>query len=243
MRIVPIILKLRSAKTRFENNIGGAVELDIVRNNTLKVDMAFVVPLQEMCSNNNNENNLNQIITEKFTIIVAIANDSTQKEKTGIIAYDLLHEIRSELFRAILGWEIYGAESMIYYSGGQLLNINAAYLWYQFDFEYKVRISEFDGYCDLEGSNLALEGELREKKQLSQIDDLKKIYTNYILWPNTNLPYTDVLPLSDNYPNLSLPDMATIVDIDDDPNPGSFDRGFSSGFDFYRILNRRNDPK
>lgn len=243
MRIVPIILRLRAANTRFGVNIGGAAELDMARKNTLKADMAFVIPLNEDCPANSYDNTINQIITERFTIITALANDTIQKDKAGIIAYDLLHEIRSELFRAILGWEIYGAESLIYYAGGQLLNINAAYLWYQFDFEYKIRISEFDGYCDLQGSDLELEGELRGKKQISQIDELKQIYTNYILWPNADLPYSGDLPIDDNYPDVSLPDMASIVDLEDDKNPGAFDRGFSSGFDFYRILNRKDDPK
>lgn len=243
MRIVPIILRLRAADTRFKNNIGGSAELDLARRNTLKKDMAFVIPLNEDVAANQNDNEINQTITERFSVIIALANDSSQADKTGIIAYDLLHEVRSQVFRALLGWEIYGSDSMIYYAGGQLLNIHAAYLWYQFDFEYRVRVVGFDGYCDLEGSQLDLEGELREKTQISQLPELKQIYTNYILWPSADLPHEGDLPLDDNYPDVELPDMATIVNIDDDPNPGAFDRGFGSGFDFYRILNRRNDPK
>ena len=243
MRIVPIILRLRAADTRFKNNIGGSAELDLARRNTLKKDMAFVIPLNEDVAANQNDNEINQTITERFSVIVVLANDTSQSDKTGIIAYDLLHEVRSQIFRALLGWEIYGADSMIYYAGGQLMNIHAAYLWYQFDFEYRVRIMGFDGYADLEGSQLDLEGELREKIQISQLPELQKIYTNYILWPSADLPYTGDLPVDDNYPDIALPDMATIVDIDDDPNPGAYDRGFSSGFDFYRVLNRRNDKK
>lgn len=243
MRIVPIILRLRAANTRFKNNIGGAAELDLARKNTLKADLAFVVPLNEDTTANANDNNINQTITERFTVIIALANDTSQADKNGIIAYDLLHNVRSEIFRALLGWEIYGAESMIYYAGGQLLNIHAAYLWYQFDFEYRVRITEFDGYCDLEGSQLGPEGELREKIQISQLPELQQIYTNYILWPNADLPHDGDLPIDDSYPDVALPDMAQIVNIDDDKNPGAYDRGFGSGFDFYRILNRRNDPK
>ena len=243
MRIVPIILRLRAANTRFQNNVGGSAELDIARKNTLKADMAFVIPLNEECPINPNDNDINQVITERFSIITALANDTTQKDKAGIIAYDLLHEVRSQLFKALLGWTIYGAESLIYYAGGQLLNISAAYLWYQFDFEYTVRVVGFDGYCDLQGSSLELEGELKEKMQSSQIPELRKIYTNYITWPSADLPYTGDLPVDDNYPDVELPNMAQIIDIDDDTNPGAFGRGFGSGFDFYRILNRRNDKK
>ena len=243
MRIVPIILRLRAANTRFENRIGGAAELDIAQKGTLTKDMAFVIPLNEDTTANANDNIINQIITERFSIIVALANDTTQKDKAGIIAYDLLHDIRSEIFQAILGYEVAGAKSLITYAGGQLLNIHAAYLWYQFDFEYEVQIVGFDGYADLEGSQLDAEGELRDKTQTSQLPELQQIYTNYILWPNADLPYTGDLPVDDNYPDVELPDMATIVNIDDDPNPGAFGRGFGSGFDFYRILNRRNDPK
>jgi len=243
MRIVPLILRLRAANTRFGNNIGGTVELDMARNNTLKVDMAFVIPLNDSTSPNQNDNASNQLITERFAVIVALSNDTTQKDKAGIIAYDLLHNIRSEIFRAILGWQIKGAEMPIYYAGGQLMNVNAAYLWWQFDFEYTIRTAEFDGYCDLVGSELEDEGEPRERLQTSQISDLQRIYTNYITWPSADLPYDGDMPLDDGYPDVELPDMAQLVDLSDDKNPGAYDRGFASGFDFYRTLNRRNDPK
>jgi len=243
MRVVPIILRLRAANTRFGNNIGGTVELDLARDRTLKSDLAFVIPLNDDANLNPLDNGSNQLITERFAIIVALANDTTQKDKAGIIAYDLLHNVRSQIFRAILGWEIKGAESPIYYIGGQLMNINAAYLWWQFDFGYTCRTVEFDGYVDLVGSELEDEGELREKLQISQIAELQRIYANYITWPSSDLPNDSDLPLDDNYPDVSLPDMAQLVDLSDDPNPGAFGRGFGSGYDFYRILNRKNDPK
>lgn len=243
MRIVPIILRLRTANTRFKNNIGGAAELDIARKNTLKADMAFVIPLNDDVTANVNENAINQTITERFSVIVALANDTSQADKTGLIANNLVHDVRSEIFRAILGYEIKGSDSMITYAGGQLLNIHSAYLWYQFDFEFQSRIVGFDGYADLESSQLENEGELREKTQVSQLSELQEIYTNYILWPNADLPYDGDLPVDDDYPDVTLPNMATIVNINDDPNPGAYDRGFGSGFDFYRILNRKDDKK
>lgn len=244
MRIGPIILRLRAANTRFGNNIGGSAELDTARNNTLKADVAFVVPINDTVEPNLNDADTGQSVTERFAVIVALANDTSQKEKTGVLAYDLLHDIRSQLFRAILGWGIKGSDSLIEYAGGQLLNVHAAYVWYQFDFEFKQRLVGFDGYSDLEGSEIVdssgspTSGEFEDRKQVSQLDALEEIYTDYLLSPDSSIPYSGDLPL-----DTGVPDMSQIINLDDDPNPGGYDRGFAGGFDFYRILNRKNDPK
>jgi len=152
MKLGPIVLKLRLADTRFGNLIGGAAEFAeaTALDATLQKDTAFVVQLAENAGTNNQSSGINQKITEIFAVIVAIANDSQQKDKLGITAFDSLHDIRTELFRAILGWQLPEAdipdiESVISYNGGQLLGINRGYLWYQFSFEVSSRITEQEG--------------------------------------------------------------------------------------------------
>lgn len=244
MKPGPIILRIRAAGTRFGQMVAGAAELDTVRRSTsVRHDMAFVVPLDDKPENGKQDGSVTQEILEKFAVVVILQNDTSLGEKFGFLAFDAIHDVRSELFRAILGRRYHTGTSLIEYAGGQLLPLNPSYLWYQFDFQYASRLADFpeEGYYDLEGSET--EDGLDEKLQPSQMDALQRIYTQYLLSPSEHVPYTGDVPRPDGYPDVVVPDMASMITIEDDPNPGAFGRGFSSGYDFYRILNRRYDPK
>jgi len=248
MRISPLVMRIRAANTRFGNDVGSLVDLDAIRkanNFAISKDIAFVVPLDDSVSGNSHDGTIDQTLKEAFSVIVIFANDDAQDDKHGVLSYDKIHDTRSELFRALVGWEVYFARGKIQYDGGRLLPVNPSYLWYQYSFSFEVQLREYDGYCDihkgtedLNSTAPNMEGELRDWTQESQLDSLLEIYTDYILSPSGNIPYTGDLP-----PSTSLVDMSQIVTINDDPNPGSYDRGFAGGFDFYRILNRKNDPK
>ncbi len=237
MRTSLIVLRIREAQTRFGNYVAGAVELDLALKNTLKKDVAFVLPIDDIVPKNENDSGMSQVITEQFSVVVALANDETSKDKTGWSAYDQIHSIRSELFRALVGWEIKGAESQIYYSGGRFIAVDNGYLWWEFNFAYESRIIDYDGYCDIE--NIGATATMLEKLQRSQLPDFNSIYSEYILWPGKDLPWKGSIPINDG----SITDMETWIDLTDNPDDGGYDRGFGSAFDFYRILNRRNDPK
>ncbi len=234
MKLVYIVNRIKNARTVFGNYVGGAAELDVALKNTLKKDCAFVVPISDNCQVNLLDNGMGQTITERFSVVVAVANDTTDKDKIGNIAYDSLHDIRSELFRSLLGWQIEGAESLIYYAGGKFVTINNGYLWWEYDFEYRIRLRDYDGYCDI-----VEQGDFIENKQQSQLDSFDGIYSKYIIWPNENLPWKGTVGdiTSD------MTQMETWVDLTQNPNDGSYGRGFGSEFDFYRVLNRKNDPK
>lgn len=146
MQLAPIVLKLRLADTSFGNNIAGAAELALALEYTLKTDAAFVVQLNETTPANDFDSGINQKITERFAIVAAASNATSDREKTGVVAHDRIHDLRSELFSAILGWQIPGTEGIIYYSGGRLLRVDRARLWYQFEFEATTRIIDDDGY-------------------------------------------------------------------------------------------------
>jgi len=239
MKLVPIILHLRSKNTHFGTMVGGSAELDIAIKNTLKRDMAYVVPLSDECPPNNYDSGINQQITERFGVVVALGNDLSDADKTGITAYNKLDNIRSELFKCLLGWQIVGAESLLYYVGGRFVIIQNDYLWWEFDFEFRSRLTMFDGYCDVQQEENQTAGEIKPNLQVSQIADFEKISTEYILWPHADLPWKGSVPVDD----ASITDMKTWVDLTHNPDDGAFDRAYGSEFDFYRILNRRYDPK
>lgn len=227
MQLGPIVLTLRAANTRFNNNIGGAAELDLALKNTLTTDMAFVIPLLDSAKASTQINEVVQVLTERFGVVVALKNDSTQKDHTGLIAFDLLHATRAEIWKAIYGGYVdtnLKDVSPISYVGGKLLGIDRGYLWYQFEFQYSYTIDNL--YCS--ETNTSGDG---VNVDLSTIDDFNTIYTNIILTPSADLPYTRDLPLDDNFPDVVLPDVAQWIDFTNNPDDGPFSIAFGSGFD------------
>jgi len=205
--------------------IAGAAELDTALSNILKADMAFVIPLSDSASPNAHDNGVVQDVTERFGVVVALATDSSDKDKTGITAYDLVHDVRNELFKALVGWLPDGQQEVVTYRGGRTLGVNRAYLWYQFEFETAFDLlSYYSENGDINGVEI----------DRSALADFDTIYANIIKAPDARLPYTGDLPLDDGYPDVTLPtDMATWVDLTDDPRRGAFWMGFGSGFDTY----------
>lgn len=217
MQIGPIALKLRLAETRFGNNIFGAAELAYALEYTLKQDCAFVIQLGETASTNQYDGAINQKITERFGVIVALDNGSSDKGKTGLIAYDKLFDIRAQIFKAILGWQMSGTESPISYGGGKIAGINRAYLWYQFEFVVDIRIDDDDGI----------------DTGADALPDFDDIYAQWVLAPSVKsvaVEGASALPVT-----TIDPDMTSIIDFTSNPDvDGPFGRGFGIVFDVYK---------
>lgn len=206
MKLGSLVLHLRNNISSFDNAIGGAAEYAMARENTLLKEMAFILPLIDTAEANDYDTSVNQKVTEQFAVVVALKNDNNFADKTGFAAYNRLHDIRQELFEAYLGLDIaslYGSSwsatsnSLVYYRGGQLLDLDRAYIWYQFTFEYQY----------------SLEGQYQETDP-DDLDDFSKIWADYELNeshdPSDNLPVTEELPI-----NLFSPDMKQLIDFDD----------------------------
>ncbi len=217
MKIGPIVLKLRLQETRFENRIGGAAELALALTYTLQKEMAFVVQMAETASANRMDSAISQLITERFAVIIALDNASSDKDKMGLTAYDTLFDVRTEIFSALLGWQMEGAESLISYAGGRVIQVNRAYLWYQFEFLVETRIDDDDG-VDVGADDLGY---------------FDRIYAQWILAPSLKsvaVEGTTALPVT-----TVDPDMTQIIDFTSNPVvDGPFGKGFRIDFDTYR---------
>lgn len=225
MRLSAIALKIRVAETRFGTNVGGAVELaQILDRDTIKSDVAFVIPLGEDAAQNTS-NVVMQTMIERFGVVVVIKNDTTQRDKQGIRAYDEVHDIRNEIFGAIMNLDL-GFESVISYRGGSLIRLTPAYLWYQFEFDYTSQI-----VTDSETGR----GVIPERTNISdrKPDAFNTIYTQFVLNPSIKQREIDEDPHLDIPVVAGLVDMTTIIDLTDDPRQGGFTDGFATAFDFY----------
>jgi hypothetical protein len=257
MRLGPVVLKLRLAKTSFGNMWGGAAELDLATKHPLRGEMGFVVPVMDDCRPNEYDTGINQYVTEQFGVIVAVKNDSYQQDKSGLTSYDRIHDIRNEIFGAILGWEVSWAESLIYYRGGSLLLMDPAFLWYMFKFEYGVRLLQKGRTATIPGAELverdvigistitdatpaaitalveSMVGVNEEGKlDTSRLTDFDTLYINYVLGDDVRLFDGSIthLPLDDGYPDVRLPDSAQWIDLTQNLNAGAFWRAFENAF-------------
>lgn len=185
MKLGNIALRLRDKSTI--DLIGGAADYELARNKTLGNNVktaAFVLPVQEIAARNDVDNDIYQIVSERFAVVVAVRMDTNHMDKTGFLAYNELDDIRQELFEAFLGLDIgtiddndaYADTSIIEFYQGQILDINRGYLWYQYIFEYSVT---------LETQSIDL-----------PTDYLDTLYTQYVLAPSDDLPVTEDLPVT-----------------------------------------------
>lgn len=259
MRVGAVVLRLRWKETRFKNYVAGAAEMAAAMTGTLLQQSLFVVPLADEPEANVLENEVQQRVMQRFAVVVALKNDINQGDKYGIIAHDQLHDIRNEIFDAILGWEMPDGESTIAYAGGRLLQIDPAWMYWQFEFEYRLRIvkgalEEYEVETQsqfiwdlakqiaLEEAKLAPENEYsgltaEQIKAIIPEEEVavtwESIYMQLIESPNAELPYTGDMPKADGFPDVSLPDMANWIDMTKHPEDGAFGRGFAAGYDDY----------
>jgi len=217
MKIGPIALKLRLEETRFENRVFGTAQLAQALEYTLLKESAFVVQLNETANANTLDNGTSQKINEQFGVIVALDNGSTDSDKAGLVAYDKLYDVRAEIFKAILGWQIPGTENLISYAGGRIAGLNRAYLWYQFEFLAGTRIDDDDG-VDVGADDLGT---------------FDSIYAQWILSPSIKseaVKGTTALPIS-----IVDPDMTSVIDFTSNPDvDGPFGKGFGIRFDAFK---------
>jgi len=218
MKLSPIVLLLRAANTIFGDEIAGAAEFGSVQQDTLEKNTAYVIQTLETAIPNTVENDVSQRLVEGFGVVVAIRNDLSQADKTGLTAYDGLFDIRRELWRALVGLILpddddgqYNVEGPIYYKGGVPLDINGAWLWHQFEFEFPAR----------------LVGAVQEY----DLDDLNTIAAQYVLTPDAQIPLTGAEPLPGA---VADSDLDQIIDLTENLLAGAFASGFTAGFDLLK---------
>lgn len=129
MKITPILTQLRAQCSSLADHISVGVDLALLQSNSaLPTPSAHVLPLADLASNSTAQNLTTQPIRDRFEIVLALdASDPTK-------ALDLLHDLRAELWRALVGFKPDTDCSAIVYDGGELLSINSSRAFYRLRF-------------------------------------------------------------------------------------------------------------
>ena len=175
MQLGLIALRIRQADiSAFGTRVYGSGELAKALEFTLEKEAAFVIPLGEVATANDEDGSINQVVTERFGVVFALKNDNEVQEKLGLTAYDRLHALRAELFSGLLGWQIDGNESLVTFASGVFMEMDRAWFWYRYDFDMKVRLTLCDDGLDQAAleENIAIIREIHAKYANPDVDGL-----------------------------------------------------------------------
>ena len=144
MRLSPIVQALRERCPSFEARVFGLAEFaDLDGATSVALPAAFVVPLDEDVRNLSQGTQVRAEIFERAAVIVALA----QTDPRGQAAHDSLHDIRAELWRAIVGWRMDQDAGPFAPDGGEMLDMDRSRFLYQYDFARVIAMtSGEDGY-------------------------------------------------------------------------------------------------
>lgn len=139
-----IIAHLRARCPTFAQRVAGAAEYAAARESTaLAVPFAFVIPVDDEPEPNAAENGISQRLVETFGVVVAVSNATDERGQASAKA---IHQVRAELWAALLGWRPTPQHGLIAYEGGNLLGLDRARMWWQFEFSTDFYIDDSDGW-------------------------------------------------------------------------------------------------
>lgn len=143
--IVAIVeaLKTRTNAT-FAGRIAGAAEFAILSPDAkLAMPAAYVIPLDDSAQPNTSDNGYSQLVRDGFAVIVVLSNTSDELGNSSVAQ---VQPIRNVLNAALLSWAPDSEHGPIEYEGGQLLDIDRARLYYQFEYACETQFTEADTY-------------------------------------------------------------------------------------------------
>lgn len=159
MKLAPIIAAIRARCPEFQNRVAGAAQFkDLPEVGKMKLPAAYVVPGDDSPGEQKSQTDYWQDLTEGFSIIVFVSNG--RDERGQFASFDVVHDVRQSLFKALLGWSPEERGNPVIYAGGTLLDVNRHELSYQFDFTVLSELSEDD---------------TRQQDDLNDLDDFETL--------------------------------------------------------------------
>lgn len=134
MRPSIIIPRLRAQCPIFANRVAGsATYRQVALHDDFPVPHAFVMPLGDAADGEVMISAVDQELTTRFAVVVAVANTSDER---GQAAAEVIYDIRAQLLAALVGWTPGANFGAVLYRGmPDDPDVNRARAWAQFDFE------------------------------------------------------------------------------------------------------------
>lgn len=152
MKLSPIIKRLRERCPAFAQRVAGAAEFkSLPETSNLNTPAAYVLLLDDEATRVEAMNGYEQSVRDGFAVIVVVSNRADER---GQGAADELDDHRKALWKALLGWAPDDEHGWIEYEGGEVIHMDRARLYYQFEFAADLDITaEMTGQgADLEAA-------------------------------------------------------------------------------------------
>ncbi|WP_433783928.1 phage tail terminator protein [Pseudomonas frederiksbergensis] len=129
MKITALITQLREQCPTLANRVAAGIDLATLQANTpLQTPCAYVVPIADLASKSVAQNLMLQPIRDRVEVTLVL--DTAD----AVAALDQLHDLRAELWRALVGFKPGSDYSVIAYDGGELVSINSSRVLYRLRF-------------------------------------------------------------------------------------------------------------
>lgn len=129
MKITPILTQLRAQCPTLANRVAAGIDLATLQaSNLLATPCAYVVPIADVASKSVAQNLMLQPIRDRFEVTLVL--DTAD----AVAALDQLHDLRAELWRALVGFKPGNDYSAIAYDGGEVVSINSSRVLYRLRF-------------------------------------------------------------------------------------------------------------
>lgn len=143
MKLNPIVAHLRATCPTFAQRITGGIDWDaVVESAQLALPAAYVIASADAATPSKARNAVIQDITEQFAVVIVLDTSDERGQQDN----DLLHDLRAELWRALVGWCPGPDYDPIEYGKGALLHISRARVVYQFTFLSSFQLGRNRGY-------------------------------------------------------------------------------------------------
>lgn len=135
MRPSLVIPRIRAQCAIFANRVAGAATYrQVSLQDDFPVPHAFILPLGEAADGEVMLSSLDQELTTRFAVVVAVANTSDER---GQAAAEVMFDARAQLLAALVGWtpDATRYAPVLYRGMPDDPDLNRARAWAQFDFE------------------------------------------------------------------------------------------------------------
>jgi len=139
-----VIQQLRSFAPAFAGRVAGAARFkELDESTAMLTPCAFVIPLEDSPGPAIAQNGVRQDLNETWAVVVCLENVDDERGQTPATG---LHEVRGQVWKALLGWRPTLEHNGVTYEGGSLQSLHRAQLWYQFEFGAAMQIGPEDGW-------------------------------------------------------------------------------------------------
>ncbi|MFD2264341.1 hypothetical protein ACFSM5_15665 [Lacibacterium aquatile] len=140
-----LIDRLRALATSFDQRVAGAAdEAGVLSQQLAVLPAAFVHPVEDKAEAPIGDYHLCQHLAQRWAVVAVL--DATADPLGYAAAADGFGIIRSEVWRALLGWQPSGDCGPVHYIGAKVLKRDAARLWVGFTVEVPKLLTDDAGY-------------------------------------------------------------------------------------------------